>query len=131
MEILGFTARETLMRRTIFSVVLAVLLCAMPVNGGGNPPQHEHLAGQGHAERPRDPHTLNLDNHHHIGPNDWRLYNGRDEVFFSGSWFYCDAWPTWMFTEDVYVIWIGGNEYFFAAYDDPTLQVTVFIEENK
>jgi hypothetical protein len=60
-----------------------------------------------------------------------RERGGHREIFFGGFWFNCGPveWPLWVFTDDVYVVMVGGNEYIMYDYNDPYDEVFVYVVE--
>ena len=94
---------------------------------GGRPNE-----GRGRGEGRGDGRNLGRDDHRRIDRHqDVRERGGHREIFFGGFWFNCGPveWPLWVFTDDVYVVMVGGNEYIMYDYNDPYDEVFVYVVE--
>ena len=88
--------------------------------------------GRGDRDR-RDGRVLGQRDHRRIDRrSDVRVNDrGRREIFFGGYWFGCGPyeWPMWIFTDDVYFEMIGPDIWMAYDYDNPTVEVIVYVVE--
>jgi hypothetical protein len=82
------------------------------------------------SDKPRrDPRTLDRDTHHRYEHK--RERDGRVQICFESYWFVSpyQAWPEWIYTEEIYVVMGPENIWFVYCYGNPGLMVqVVFIE---
>jgi hypothetical protein len=88
-----------------------------------------------HPKFPRDGRRLGRDHHSRVDRHrDVRERNGRREIFFGGFWFECGVvtyWPEWVFTDEVYVEMVGPDVYIMYDFNDPALQIYVYIVDDE
>ena len=53
-----------------------------------------------------------------------------EQIFFGGFWWACDYdWPVWVWDGDVYMVMVGDNIYEMYSYDDPNLEIAIYVVE--
>ena len=84
-------------------------------------------SNHGKAGRRPDPRSMDRDHHARVQGN--RYVDGRRQVYFGGFWFGCEVWPSWIFTDEVYVVMGPNGIWFVYDFSDPNLFVqVVFVE---
>ena len=101
------------------------------VRGGDRGRDRNPDRGDRGHDRGRDGRTFNRDHHNRIDrAHNVRVIGGHEQVFFGGFWFACNYdWPVWVWDGDVYVVMVGPDIYEMYSYDDPNLEVTVYVVE--
>lgn len=91
---------------------------------------HEGHGNKGADGRGRDGRRLDRNVHHRLDSrHDVRFVGGYRQVYWGGFWFGCEAWPEWIFTEDVYFQMGPNNVWFVYGYNNPGLFVQVMVVE--
>lgn len=83
-----------------------------------------------HNQRERNHPRFNREGHRHLDRRNIRVIDGRRQIFFEGVWFSCGyyyEWPSWVFTDDIYIVEIGPGIYEMYSYTDPELEFDIFI----
>lgn len=86
----------------------------------------------GQRDGRRDGRTYSRNEHHRIDRDrDRRIVEGHEQIFFGGYWFSCgyEDWPVWVWDGDVYVIEVAPDIYEMYSYDDPNLEIAIYVVE--
>ena len=87
---------------------------------------------RGDRDGRRDGRTYNRNEHHRIDRDrDRRIVEGHEQIFFGGYWFSCgyEDWPVWVWDGDVYVVMVAPDIYEMYSYDDPNLEIAIYVVE--
>ena len=101
------------------------------VSGGDHGRDRNPNGGDRGHDRGHDGRGLSSAGHHRIDRGrDVRVVGRHEQIFFGGFWFSCNYdWPVWVWTEDVYIVEIGPDLYEMYSYDDPNLEIAVYVVE--
>lgn len=99
-----------------------------PAKPAHQKPPRSEKPKEGRKHR-RDPRTLDRDTHHRYERR--RERDGRVQICFEGYWFASpyQAWPEWVYEEDIYVVMIGPDIYAVYEYSNPAVFVQVVVIE--
>ena len=107
-------------------------------HGNGSRGSGSHAGGvdrgraNGHEGGHSDGRGLGAKDHRHIDSrHDVRERGGYQDIHFGGFWFTCGPyeWPVWIFTDEVYFEMIGPDIWIAYDYDNPTVEVAVYVVE--
>ena len=86
---------------------------------------------RGDRDGRRDGRTYNRNEHHRINrQREVRVVGRHEQIFFGGFWWACDYdWPVWVWDGDVYMVMVGDNIYEMYSYDDPNLEIAIYVVE--